>query len=880
MAVVGIDLGTTYSIIATPQKFAGDAFSPLRGVNVILDPYKNSLVASVVTADPRGNILVGRRAKVRAGHTPAPIMFVKRLMGEETWLDLTPERRMLPEEISAEILRFLKEMAVEAMGEPIDEAVITVPAYFDGVQCRKTEEAAQIAGLRVGALLQEPVAAAMVYSLDDNRDPLTIMTYDLGGGTFDIAILRKENKVFQVKAYDGDQYLGGYDFDKKLAYWMIEYLNDVQGYDLVVDVETDEGRSTMSKLLVEAEKIKKALSDQTSYACYVQTDILDQNGEPVSIDLEISREMFEDLIFDNISDTIDLCRRAMGKTDPPISPEMIDEIILVGGSSRIPLVSRMLEDAFGIIPQLFEPDLCVAIGAALQARQLGCRVDMLKLGHIPEVTHRAAIQITGTLEPTESLRRVQGCTVTLTPADGSLPQLRQTNANGGFIFQKVPLVLNVDNGFTLSVTDPNGNPVVSHQLKIRREPESSGGGITTGSTTINVLAKPILIKTVTGLEVIAKEGSQLPHKCSALAQTVDQSGRVYVPIYEGSSHIGEVIVDVPNDLPIGSDVEVNLHLRNDFYIDAQAYVPSIDRSGQATIELPPKLVRNIEQLRNDLHELEQVALNALENAEIGRAATISPRLRKNLETCRRLLYEDPDPTLAKVQVLLDEVDAMIDQLTTWRPEPPAEEFDQLATQVSGRLRDLSASAPDAPIDDYEAQLDAIRMLAGRALDNEDTNGWIDAYNKLERLRDRVRAEIESTRKASAQRPDGVPSDPNQPPSPVALKNDLILAMMNLKNMAREQGRHEELIEQFATCDRELAAVTPQGDDDTESLIQLVGIIENHVRPLEALLFGSTTREARAESHDTQTGLLKTREVRAERHDTQTGPPKKPKEKRG
>jgi hypothetical protein len=252
---------------------------------------------------------------------------------------------------------------------------------------------------------------------------------------------------------------------------------------------------------------------------------------------------------------------------------------------------------------------------------------------------------------------------------------------------------------------------------------------------------------------------------------------------------------LPEGLPIGTDVEIILKLCDDFYIDAQARVPSHDMTSKATIELPPKSVRSLAQLREEFHELEPLAKNAMNNADRERMSTTGPRLHKILETSRCLLNEDPDPTLAKVQGMLDETHALIDELTVWRWDLSVEDFEKL------RQAEMQQSA---------------------------------------------------TREVS---PHMAPQD-MEPPQPEEFKAQLILALMSLKNEARSQNLYDELADQFQACDQELKAIGVEGGDDTESLLQLVSIFENYLRPLEEQCRGNRAMQSPAsrEMNDTA-GLL-------------------------
>jgi molecular chaperone DnaK (HSP70) len=802
MAVVGIDLGTTYSVIATPQKFEGKYFEAVRGITIIKDKYTRRITPSVVAVDRQGNLLVGHKAKNRAGQKPEPIMFVKLSMGEARQFTLG-ERSVQPEDVSAEILRYLKTMAEEQMGEEIEEAVITVPAYFTTLQRQKTKEAGELAGLRVGKILHEPVAAALTYCYDDTRDPLTIMTYDLGGGTFDVAILKKEGGVFEIKAFDGDRYLGGYNFDAKLVRWIIDHLN--KDYQLDITADSPEWR----KLMVLAETAKIKLSSYESFELLEQdSGIVDNNDETVSLEIEITRDTFEHLIDDYISETIRLCRQAMKKANPRITPQEIDEIVMVGGSSRIPLISKRLEAEFGRKPRLIDPDLCVAVGAAIMARQLGRRIGPLKLGYIPESTTLASVQITGILEPTEELPNIVGCTVILTPADNSLSREEPIRENGGFVFPQVPLAAGVSNGFTLRVEDALGGEILTHRFVIQREVGETQ--VQTTETLADILSKPISIKTVSGLHTVAPERTRLPYEAQIPAQTTSQIGEVRIPIYEDVYQIGEIVVEsIPTDLRIGSQVDITLSLRTDFFIEGRAYIPAAKAEGRTTIQIQPVKVKSIEDLREQYLELSRQAKESLDQADRGQAFSLAPQLKRALAASQKLLYEDRDPTLAKAQGLLAEVETLIQQLSSiWRPDPHPERFEGTKKEIEEELLpELYTLKPAASDGTYEGRLKAIINQGKKALDDKQEAMWAEANRQLDDLHDLIVSVIEEEER---RRKEG--SNPEKPPDPKAIKLKLGTELTWLEEEAKRNKRLSDIETDLASCEQTLKGIDPEASD--------------------------------------------------------------------
>lgn len=806
MTAVGIDLGTTYSVIATPRKFEGEYFDSVRGVTVIKDAFKQRITPSVIAMDMKKDILVGRRAK----RQQEPIMFAKRSMGEEKTFVLK-DRQMTPEEVEAQILRYLKEMAEKQMGEKITEAVITVPAYFTTAQKQKTKRAGELAGLRVEMILQEPVAAALMYCYDDNRDPLTIMTYDLGGGTFDVAILQKKDGVFTIGSFDGDRYLGGVDFDKALAHWIIDMLNK-QGYRLEINPGVPRYETVMNELLILAETIKIKLTDHETTVVAQDIQLVDDSGEPIRIDMEISRDIFEKLIEKSVDETLQYCDRAVEKAG--IESTVIDDIVMVGGSSRIPLVSKKIENVFGKKPKLIDPDLCVGIGAAIMARMLGTRIDSLKLSYIPESTSAETFQITGSLEKTPLLPNVTGCKISLSPT-GEASQTQKVQKHGGFLFPNISLVPNADNHFTLQVIDPEDNLILTHQFSIRQVSETETVASLAGLEP-NILAKPISILTEKGLHVVAPEKTPLPYECKIPAQTTDQKGVVRVPIYEDTYPIGEILVDaVAPDLPVGSRVEISLHLRPDFFIDGKAYIPAIDVEGKTRIEIKSMAVNNIDDLKEKLENLEKTTEEALSQADRSKAFKIAPRLRNALNKCRRILYEDRDPNLARAQEFISETEMLIKALAGWEPDPPSELFDNQLHEIKNKLLpDLYNSNPNARKSGFEGRLNSIAVDGRNALATQNEIEWADTNRRLNELHREILSLIDQ---------------PEQPPDSRVIKLKLGMDLMNMQEEVRKK-KLVNLESEVSTCEKKLKDIDPSKSDAMEKLYHYY---ENLHKPLHA-----------------------------------------------
>lgn len=364
--VIGIDLGTTNSEVAFI----------INGKPVILKENDNGIVPSCVSLDSSNNIIVGRTAKNQAVLYPnKTVLSIKRLMGTNEQIALNGQF-YTPQEISAFILRELKERAERVSGQKISKAVITTPAYFTDAQRQATREAGEIAGLTVLRILNEPTAAALVYETG-HTESQRIMVYDLGGGTFDVSIVRIEDEVVEVLASTGDNHLGGDDFDHEIEKILIEHIKNQFNIDITSQP------SAMARVKHAAEEAKIELS--SSPFAMIQEDFIAkrENGADVHLSYELSRLEFQSAIDGYLQKTMDSVNQAL--KDAAMLPSALDKIILVGGSTRIPAVSSMLENKFNTIPhQGIDPDLCVAMGAAIQAgREMGIESTTLLLDITP-----------------------------------------------------------------------------------------------------------------------------------------------------------------------------------------------------------------------------------------------------------------------------------------------------------------------------------------------------------------------------------------------------------------------------------------------------------------------------------------------------------------
>ena len=345
--IIGIDLGTTNSCVSVLE--AGEA-------KVIPNPEGGRTTPSVVSFK-KGEKIVGEAAKRQALTNPNTVSSIKRLMGTNEKVELEG-KKYTPEEISAMILGYLKEYAERYLGEKVDKAVITVPAYFNDAQRQATKNAGKIAGLQVERIINEPTAAALAYGLEKDHSG-TVLVYDLGGGTFDVSILELGDGVFEVKSSAGNGHLGGDDFDNRIVEYLVSEFKKENGVDLSKD------KMAMQRLKEAAEKAKKELSGVVSTQISAPFIAKGDDVEPLHLDITLSRAKFEDLIRDLVEETIPPVRDAL--KEAKLSASDINKVILVGGSTRIPMVYDLVKKELGKEPSReVNPDEVVSLGAAIQ----------------------------------------------------------------------------------------------------------------------------------------------------------------------------------------------------------------------------------------------------------------------------------------------------------------------------------------------------------------------------------------------------------------------------------------------------------------------------------------------------------------------------------
>ncbi len=769
---LGIDLGTTNSVIA------------------LLDPTDSGLITgqdeqgrmtfpSVVGHDPvQGRLVSGREAQALKGTAPIlPLSSVKRFMGLERTFAVGPEL-LSPPQASAHVLRLLREVMARTLNDDqqlLDSAIITMPAYFNHNQIEATRQAGELAGFDVVELLHEPTAAAIYYSWIENHGNATYLVYDLGGGTFDVSVIRRRLDDYEVLSVSGDPFLGGDDFDRLLATHLIETgkwtiqrepageslapltssaqptpaeprLAKPQAAEMapspaLFDPTTALGAVNFARLVHIAEGVKIELTGSERVDRYVPGLIKDAEGNALSLEAGVERSRFERLIKDKVDRTIDCCHEALARARERAGIRLsdIDYIILVGGSSRVPLVRETVRQAFSnpdlpehvrsLDPLLHEPDLCVAYGAALRAATYGTRYLFplpFGLSHQGEssLAERLELHWTSPANTRETQYHATGV-VRLRAADGTALPISESNglleggsvrarslATGlideaflddrGTFAQDLELQPGQDNLLELAVCDGAGQEVAQVIVGVRHQQEARPLGQAVLPT--QLITKPLQIEVLNRSrqrvkQVVAPIGATLPGLFQCTCRTQDQAGRVVVPIYEENRVVKQMVIeDLDPRLPIGSPVEVELAIDVKHNIEVRVRVRGsggrVERSESATIEAPPPPRRptrsEIEQVQKQIDEL----LGQMSGSVRSRVRARSQQLGKDLQEALR--YDDEPKAIqrmAELRELLQQLEVSKDQML----DPPWPRFAQLVRHCL----DLAAKVADATGRDRE-----------------------------------------------------------------------------------------------------------------------------------------------------------------------------------
>lgn len=768
---IGIDLGTTFSVLAvkgqlnTVDEYPRSQYLETCDVTILPTPYGDFTFPSAMWMSADGQTVeFGGRAKQLATEGEAPILFSKRSIGTTSKLKIY-DFEFTAREVATKFLAYLKQCAEQALGRPVRRAVITHPAYFNENQIQETREAAIDAGFEMSSreqMLMEPTAAALAYTLEDPRDPLRIMTYDLGGGTFDVTILEREQGVVTMKSFDGDHLLGGYNFDRELVQWILGRLRS-SGRKIPFDPESSKDQARWSRLLMLAESVKVRLSNQPVPTMPVPIRdpdcLVDETGNPVQIMTEITRPKYQELIQEHLDRTIECCRQALAAARLEVS--QLDTILLVGGSTYGPWVGETVQQAFGIEPQLYRPDLCVAAGAALaaadlpslhQAGTLTLEVDAPRESVLPTVT------IAGVLRDATQNPDWTRYSVSLdSPVAGSIGPI-SASADGRFAFSNVQLPETGAGQFFVNVVDERGNGQLSHDVTITYSP-------TTSTRTIEaVLPKAITIKVAGGVQLVAAKGSTLPTQMRTISlRRTHSDDSVEIPAFQEDEEVGAIRIDkIPEDAPAGSPIELQLQVNEQNTLVGSARV--LNRQGRVVAEcdvsigFPPIEIPTLEELEAMLKDLDGQRQQQLMLSDDPEQRTMLGGAGAKLVKRGKKLSNELQPDRQELYQTCCELDRLVN--------PPMEEMDPPRSKFRRMIQEcdrIIQSSSDPQIQAYQTERQKIEDDGNLAYDEKNDRLWKNANVSISQLYSRLTSALDSQ---------GGPAGPPPEPDPAWMIKDI------------------------------------------------------------------------------------------------------------
>jgi molecular chaperone DnaK (HSP70) len=790
---IGIDLGTTNSVIAIGRDVPAEEGTDHRvgRVTVLGDEFGRTIHTSAI-CDCEGDLLFGDDGKAMVAEGYAPVRFWKRYMGKDIAFDLGTEE-FLPEQLSSMWLGHLKRVAEQRLGEEVESAVITHPACFSAGAIATTRWAAEDAGLSIDedGLLMDPIAAALAYLRDDPEPDKTVrvLVYDLGGGTFDVTVLQRSAGSFTPLSFDGDPELGGYNFDKALAAHILNHLQE-QGYTINIDRDKPERDPRWASLMHIAEDAKVNKFGQEGPAGK-KADIRnprlfqDDEGRSVRLAITITREEFEEMIRPMVRTSIKCCRQALSKANLDI--EQIDRAILVGGSSRLQIVQKMLADPDEGLGRPFEidenmADLCVAVGAALFAGSDAPEEGNFRLEPIPTETDYRDLVVAGTVVGEEGMEPA-GCMVNLSH-NGQEESTIATD--DGKFFLEVELVPKSENQFELTAQTADGSELARHTFSVTHsvgatETMRDGPKI---DAVPSYLAKTIYVMTDSGLREVGPEGRPLPFDMHTdrLMTTGHEATEVPVKLYQGDLPLTDLVLsDFSPPAPRGSAVELTVHVGRDYKMSAEATIPCVGaRDERENIQIPKPPRPEVAELESRFADLQARGSDFLQNLPPGdEKITIGTQTDEQIEEIQALL-EDPAPDVFRIDRLLNNLDRYLKEGAQGSLEPSQ----QAMAELFARGRDAIAQAEEtgAQVDGEKLNrtLEVLAERAAEARNDRNQKQWQRVATNLEEMAENLDRAIQARRQKRS-------SAGTQMPPPV-LAMQLQALVMQLEEQARQKGR--------------------------------------------------------------------------------------------
>jgi actin-like ATPase involved in cell morphogenesis len=862
MKIIGVDLGTTNSCVY--------ALDEQGQPQLVLTSGKYKIFPSVVwAAGPDKDVLVGHAAKVRIGQHPAPIIAVKRKMGTTDAVSLggTP---IQPHEASAHILRHIKRQVEEVLQDQIGGVIVTVPAYFDSAPKNDTHRAAIDAFFdgdtaRAEGRIQlqlEPEAAAYAYAAEDPAEHLRVLVYDLGGGTFDVTVLEKSREGVTALKFGGDPHLGGDNVDDRIASWFLYLLrggraqaldrlldgtrypaesrytilqqvlsNDVDALrarlrpddrDLLIgpnppaqldldDTKPDDlRRIQVLKRLAEVAKIELTTSPEAVVA--KQGAFEDQKGETVDIDLTLSRSDFDRLIGDFVETTVTAVQRVLEESGQTAGT--IDRVLLVGGSSRMPVVRQTLERLFTCPILLSDPDLIVARGAALRALHLnpppldGSAGAGLRLTY-PRETFEDAIDIRGRL-PHDGRGHAYLLDDQREIADAPV-------SGGAFVLKAIPLQPNRQNRFKIEVVDERENPVLDQEIVIRHDERAAGGT----DRLAPKVTQPIRALSTQGFFQLFAEGETLPITKPFVCHRATQDDHIDIEFYEGNRPLASLhIAQVDQRLPIGAPIDLEITVAASYAVSASAVVRETKQTASVTFEITHLKIPSLKEMDADMaHALAQIDNDLALVRDVNQRAIFASRgqrLAAEYDKARNAMEKDGHKlfsTIGEARKLL--IDIRAAQVTL---SPPIEEFDKAIQLCRGLAKHLQPSSV-ATREDVEERVNSLERAGHAAWKREDAVEWKHVTNEIRNVLTQLRQAVE----------EGGGGGPRRPTPPGQLRADMLEWLGEIREQAKAHNLLEHFAEEAAATERAIRAVELHDEDRARGALH--EILDKSLRPL-------------------------------------------------
>ena len=862
MKTIGIDLGTTNSCVY----YLDDDGQPVL-VTDRSGRYK-FFPSAVWSAGPGRETIVGHSAKSRMGGQPPPIIAIKRKMGTTEAVALGG-REVDAIEVSALILAHARGLVEAATADQVGAAVVTIPAYFDAAAKKATHEAAVKAffdGSREAAegrleLQLEPEAAAFAYTLEDAAERLRLLVFDLGGGTFDVTILDKspEGGLTELK-HGGDPHLGGENIDDRIARWLLYLLRggrrealerifapdrypEAVRYALLIDLLADDAAALDPVLRPEdrdlqlagkplyrleldnrraedaariqllkrlAEVAKMDLSTSTETNVVRQGAFEDQEGQMVDIDLTLSRSELHLLVGDLMARTVEEARRALDEAGIEVAE--IDRVLLVGGSTRMPIVAEELGKLFSCPIRMKDPDLIVARGAALKARSLGvvltdARGRTLRL-HYPRETSRRTVRIRGQLdEPLAGYRAFlmrEGREV----AQAAVVEDR-------FLLEEVPLDPEKDNRFELEIAKDEDEIYTEAGLAIRQ----SAGAVAVGGDLTTKLTKSIRASGTRGERTLFKEGLALPVEAKFVCYRSSQDDFIRISFFEGGHPLNDLVIsNLSPELPLNAAIDLVLRIEKDYTARATATVRSTGQFGECRFEIEYFQLPSEKEMAEALADLVSQIDNDLElvanRNDRARFAQQARKLRRDFTAAKKELGEDRyhlHSILGELKKVLAEVRSAQQNL-----QPPFEVFERLLTLCRRLASELKPDSP-MPQADVVEKIEALARAGKEAWDKDDAVNWRAITADLEKLHENLERAL-----AGPSKVEDIP--------PAALQAALLRWLKELRDKVAENELGEELDARLEAV--EAAARGIDLRDPRAARAAVAELVDNQVRALD------------------------------------------------